>query len=186
MELTFNYILSQIFSLLCFACFGITFFSKNQKNIRFLGILMNVFQAISYMFLGATNGWAMLVIATLRNVIFFKLSKQEYTLSYKLLLVGLLIVIGITGAITYKNLFSLLPVFAIVLYSIGVWQKSPKIYKLLSIPNCLLWVIYNISVASIVASIDETVMLVLSIIGFCKEFDNKEKNKRRTYGTLFY
>lgn len=70
MQWTLNYILSQVFSLLCFTCFGITFFSKNQKNIRFLGILMNVFQAISYMFLGATSGWAMLVIATLRNVIF--------------------------------------------------------------------------------------------------------------------
>lgn len=136
---------------------------------------MNVFQAISYMFLGATSGWAMLIIATLRNVIFFKLNKQEYTLSYKLLLFGLLLVIGVTGAITYTNLFSLLPVFAIVLYSIGVWQKSPKIYKLLSIPNCLLWVIYNLSVASIVASIDEAVMLILSVIGFYKEINNKYK-----------
>jgi hypothetical protein len=62
-----------------------------------------------------------------------------------------------------------LPVLAIILYSIGVWQKSPKIYKLLSIPNCLLWVIYNILVASVVASIGESVMLVLAIIGFTKE-----------------
>ena len=131
---------------------------------------MNVFQAISYMFLKATSGWAILIIATVRNIIFFKLNKQEYTLSYKLLLVALLVVIGVTGVITYDNIFSILPVCAIVLYSIGVWQKSPKIYKLLSIPNCILWVLYNLSVASIVASIDEFVMLILSIIGFCKEF----------------
>lgn len=173
MELTFNYILSQIFSLLCFTCFGITFFSKKQKNIRFLGILMNVFQAISYMFLNAASGYAMLIIATIRNIVFFKLNKQEYTFSYKLLLALLLLVIIITGSFTYTNLFSLLPVFAIILYSIGVWQKSPKIYKLLSIPNCLLWVIYNLSVVSIVASIDEFVMLILSIIGFYKEIKNK-------------
>lgn len=177
MELTLNYILSQIFSLLCFVCFGITFFSKNQKKIRFLGILMNIFQAISYMLLGATSGYAMLIIAIIRNLIFFKLNKQEYTTSYKLLLFGLLIVIGITGVMTYTNVFSLLPVFAIVLYSIGVWQKSPKVYKLLSIPNCLCWIIYNLSVASVVASIDEFVMLVLSIIGFYKEL--KSTNKKR-------
>lgn len=173
MELTFNYILSQVFSMLCFTCFSITFFSKNQKNIRFLGILMNVFQAISYMFLGAASGWAMLIIATIRNVIFFKLDKKEYTTSYKLILLILLLIIGVTGIITYKNIFSLLPVLAIILYSIGVWQKSPKIYKLLSIPNCLLWVLYNLSVASIVASIDEFVMLILSIIGFSKELKNR-------------
>ena len=175
MSWTLNYILSQVFSMLCFTCFGITFFSKNQKNIRFLGILMNVFQAISYMFLGATSGWSMLIIATVRNIIFFKLNKQEYTTSYKIILVVLLAVIGITGAITYSNIFSLLPVFAIVLYSIGVWQKSTKIYKLLSIPNCILWVIYNISVASIVASIDEFVMLILAIIGFANELKEKKK-----------
>lgn len=174
MELTLNYVLSQIFSLLCFACFGITFFSKNQKNIRFLGILMNVFQAISYMFLNATSGYATLIIAIIRNLIFFKLNKQEYTTSYKLLLFGLLFVIGVTGAITYTNIFSLLPIFAIVLYTIGVWQKSPKVYKLLSIPNCILWVIYNLSVASVVASIDEFVMLILSIIGFYKELKDKK------------
>ena len=174
MELTFNYIMSQIFSLLCFACFGVTFFLKDQKKIRFLGILMNVFQAISYMFLGATSGYAMLIIAIIRNLVFFKLNKESYTTSYKLLLVCLLLVIGVTGVITYTNLFSLLPVFAIVLYSIGVWQKSPKVYKLLSIPNCLLWVIYNLSVASIVASIDEFVMLILSIIGFYDEIRKKK------------
>lgn len=174
MELTLNYVLSQIFSLLCFACFGITFFSKNQKKIRFLGILMNVFQAISYMFLGATSGYAMLIIAIIRNLIFFKLNKQEYTTSYKLLLFALLLIITITGALTYTNIFSLLPVIAIVIYSIGVWQKSPKLYKLLSIPNCLLWVIYNLYVASVIASIDEFVMLILSIVGFYKEFKDKK------------
>lgn len=176
MKLTLNYILSQIFSLLCFACFGITFFSKNQKKIRFLGILMNVFQAISYMFLGATSGYAMLIIAIIRNFVFFKLNKQEYTTSYKLLLVGLLLVIGITGAVTYTNIFSLLPVIAIVLYSIGVWQKSPKVYKLLSIPNCVCWIVYNLSVASIVASIDEFVMLILSVIGFYQEIKSTNKD----------
>lgn len=174
MELTLNYVLSQIFSLLCFACFGITFFSKNQKKIRFLGILMNVFQAISYMFLGATSGYAMLIIAIIRNLIFFKLNEQEYTTSYKLLLFALLLIITITGALTYTNIFSLLPVIAIVIYSIGVWQKSPKLYKLLSIPNCLLWVIYNLYVASVIASIDEFVMLILSIVGFYKELKDKK------------
>lgn len=169
MGITFNWIVSQIFSLLCFTCFGITFFSKNQKHIRFLGILMNIFQAISYMFLGATSGYAMLIIATLRNVVFYKLNKQDYTMSYKLLLGALLLIICAVGMLSYTDIFSLLPVFAIILYSIGVWQKSPKIYKGLSIPNCLLWIIYNISVASVVASIDETVMLILSVVGFYKE-----------------
>ena len=178
MEWTLNYILSQVFSILCFVCFGITFFSKDQKKIRFLGILMNVFQGISYVFLGATSGWAMLLIAIVRNIVFFKLDKQEYNKSYKLLLVGLLIVISITGILTYENIFSLLPVFAIVLYSIGVWQKKPKVYKLLAIPNCVLWVIYNLSVASLVASIDEAVMLILAIIGFIGEVKKDKLNTK--------
>lgn len=180
MQITLNYVLSQIFSLLCFACFGITFFSKNQKNIRFLGILMNVFQAISYMFLNAVSGYATLIIAIIRNLIFFKLNKQEYTTSYKLLLFGLLFVIVVTGAITYTDIFSLLPTLALILYTIGVWQKSPKVYKLLSIPNCLCWIIYNLSVASVVASIDEFVMLILSIIGYYKEIKPK-RNKANTF-----
>ena len=90
---------------------------------------MNIFQAISYMFLGATNGYAMLIITTLINVVFYKLNKQDYTIFYKLLLEVLLPIISVVGILSYTDIFSLLPVFAIIFIQLVFGKRVQKYIK---------------------------------------------------------
>lgn len=77
--------------------------------------------------------------------------------------------------ITYDGFFSLLSVFATMLYTYFVWQKNTTTYKLLGIPIGILWIAYNIYIFSIFGIILETILLICSISGYILEKNSKQK-----------
>ena len=75
----------------------------------------------------------------------------------------------ISAIFTYEGVLSLLSVIATMLYTLSVWQKNPKVYKLLGIPIGILWIAYNIYVMSIFGIILETILLICSSTGYLLE-----------------
>ncbi len=91
----------------------------------------------------------MCVVALIRNIIFLldekKNGKREKINKMDIIVLIILYIISIISAIfTYEGFFSLLSVFATMLYTFSVWQKKTNIYKLLGIPIGILWVLYKI------------------------------------------
>ena len=79
-------------------------------------------------------------------------------------------VISIISAIyTYESVWSLLPVFATLIYTYSIFQKNIKIYRLLGIPTELCYVCYNFFIKSIFAIILSIIVLINSIIGYINE-----------------
>jgi len=80
-----------------------------------------------------------------------------------------LLAISIISAIyTYEGIWSLLSVFATMLYTYSICQKNVKIYKLLGIPTEFCWLCYNIHIKSIFAIIMGMMPLISSITGYIK------------------
>ena len=75
----------------------------------------------------------------------------------------------LSAVITYDGFLSLLSVFATTLYTISVWLKKTKIYKLLGIPIGILWVLYHIYIMSIFGTILEGILLICSTTGYLLE-----------------
>ena len=171
MELTLTYILSQVFIIINYILLVISYQSKNRRCILILNIFSLTSSCISYIFLNAKTGIAMAIVSIIRNIIFILNNEENDKITKKdigilLFIYSLCIILAI---FTYETSLSLMSVFATMLYTYSVWQKSTKVYKYLGAPICLIWIIYNIYIKSLFGFILEFILMISSIIGLIKE-----------------
>lgn len=176
--MTATYILSQVFIILYYIFLIMTYQSKSRRNILIFNFCALVATGISYIFLSAYSGLAMVIVAIIRNAIFIidekKNGKSDRNGIKDYIILAILYSISIIFAIfTYNGILSMVSVIATMLYTYSVWQKNTKVYKLLGIPIGIMWIIYNIYIFSIFGIILEVVLAISSIIGYIRE------NKRR-------
>ena len=69
MELTLSYVLSQVFIILNYIFLIITYQLKDRKQILLLNIASLSSAGLSYIFLSAYTGLAMVFVSILRNII---------------------------------------------------------------------------------------------------------------------
>lgn len=178
MELTLPYILSQVFIIINYALLAISYYCKDRKTVLVISFMAVIANGLSYVFLNAYSGLAMCILALIRNIIFLidekKNGKREKNNAKDICILVVLYIIAVIFAIfTYEGFFSLLSVFATVIYTYSVWQKKTKIYKLCGIPIGVLWILYNAYVKSIFGIILEAVLLICSITGYIIEVKEK-------------
>lgn len=174
MELTVNYILSQVFTIITYGLLALTYYAKDRKKVLIISFISIIANGMAYIFLNAWTGLAMCIVALIRNIIFLidekKNGKRETIDKKDIIILIILYAISIISAIfTYDGFLSLLSVFATALYTFSVWQKKTNMYKLLGIPIGILWILYNIYIMSMFGIILETILLICSIMGYLLE-----------------
>lgn len=165
MNINFVYIISQILVVIYYIIYSMTFQLNDRKKILLLGCVATLMSAISYILLGAYTGMAMCFVAIIRNLIFAN-KKSKNKISYLILINSLILLLSI---LTYNNVFSLLDVFATIIYTYSLWNDSTKNYKLLGIIVNILMLGYDISLKSIFGVIFVILSLISSIIGYFRE-----------------
>lgn len=181
MEITIKYIISQIFTIIGYGLTTSTYHMKKRKAVLMLNFWSKFSFAIAYILLGAWSALAMIGVALIRNTVFMiDENKNGKRASINILDVIMLIIVYvitiISGIYTSEGFFSLLPIFATLIYTYSIFQKNIKIYRLLGIPTELCCVCYNFYIKSIFAIILGFIPLISSIIGYIKEV-KKEKIK---------
>lgn len=174
MEITVAYIISQVFTIIMYILLAITYYVKDRKTVLVINFLALIANGIAYIFLNAYTGLAMCGVALVRNIIFIiderKNGKRDKIDKKDIFILIILYIISIVSAIfTYDGFFSLLSVFATMLYTYSVWQKKTNIYKLLGIPIGILWISYNIYVKSAFGIVLEAILFICSITGYILE-----------------
>lgn len=170
--LTLSYILSQLFAIIYYIIFCITYYMKNKKNILVLGVVSIFIHSISYALLGGWSAVAMGIVAVLRNIIFIFEEKKEKKSNG--ILYTLFFITTFSGILTYHSIFSILPIIATLLYTYSIWQSNTKIYKLLGIITGILFVIYNIYIKSIFGIIAEFILTICSLHGYIIDLKNRK------------
>ncbi len=70
MDLNVAYILSQVFTIITYALLALTYYAKDRKKVLILSFLSLTANGIAYIFLSAWTGFAMCIVALIRNIIF--------------------------------------------------------------------------------------------------------------------
>ena len=164
-----SYIISQIFVIIQYLFFVLTYHTKTKKQILIFNTIACASSALSFMFLSAYSGCVMSLLAVLRNYLFYK---QEEKKDINNLIIVLLI-LAFLSIITYDGILSLMPSIGTLLYTISVWQSNRKVYRMFGIPIEISWLIYHIYVLSIFGIILETILFIAVVIGIIKEFNNE-------------
>lgn len=165
------YYISQLFVAISYLFLITTYFSKKRKNIIIYNFGATIAMGVAYYFLNAYTGLAMIFVAIIRNILFYKNDDKKKNIFSLILIYAITITLTI---FTYNGLLSLLSVIATMLYTYSIWQKNTKTYKILGVPIGFLWISYNIYIKSIFGIICEGVLVISALIGFIKHNDKKE------------
>lgn len=184
-ELTFAYILSQVFTVAEYGLLGASYLAKKRKMVVLLDIASMACGIAAYILLGADVGMAMSVIILLANFYYLwdenkhgARSRSRLHVRDYVVLGLVLVAIGVAGYYTYEGPLSLLSVLATVLYEISIWQKNTKVYKFLGIPVAFCWMVYNGFELSVFGVLCEMAVLVASVVGYVGEVKAGKKRKR--------
>lgn len=106
----------------------------------------------------------------LRNCIFKKYNNKKVPIIWLIAIVVTMILLSI---MTFNGWISLLPMLAVVLYSIALWVGNLKAVRITEIFSCLLFIIYNIKVFAITGLIATVIEMCAAIVAMYR-FDVKK------------
>ena len=159
------YVISQVAGFIAFILSLIAYHRKKKSKIFQTMMVANVLDIIHYILLGAYSGCITKVIALVRNEIIIVKEKNK-KFNNNIVLIAMFIIYLVSGILTYKNIYSILPILAAMIYLYFVWNGNELKVKKCAFYCYFLWLLYNIFVkayAGIISSIIEIITVVYSL-----------------------
>ena len=127
--------------------------------------IANILDIIHYIFLNAYSGCSTKIIALIRNIFILK-KEENKKLNNNIYLILFITVYVILGISTFKNIYSILPFCAAIIYMIVVWNGDELQVKRIAFLCYFLWLTYNISILSIAGVLSNIVALISTYIAY--------------------
>ena len=161
---------AQIIGLIGLILSIVAFQFKKHKHIVLLKLSSELVFSIQYILLGARTGAVLDFISVIRNFLFYKFVKKNISTTPVIVIFGLFVVI--TGFVTFDGFMSLLPIGSKLLTTVSYGMKNEKWLRVITLPSCILWIIYNLFVSSYAGTLTDGITLVSLLIAMYK-FDYK-------------
>ena len=155
----------------------ISFQFKKHNHIVFAKMASELFFSIQYILLGAWTAAVLDFISVIRNFLFCKFVKKDISTTPVIVIFGLFVVT--TGFFTYDGAASLLPIASKLLTTVSYGMKNEKWLRLITLPSCIMWIVYNLSVGSIAGALADLLTLISLLIAMYK-FDFKKEPAKKT------
>lgn len=167
-----QYIISQVFIILSFVLFTLTYFMKKRNIILLSCILGNLLMGIGYSLLYAWVGVCMCIVAIFRDSVSAAINKKrspedknKITKLDWILLAVWVVALVVPTVLTEEGFLTWFALFGTMAFTVSVWQKNILVYKILGVASAICWVVYNIAVKNFFGLILEACLLVGVIIG---------------------
>lgn len=142
-----------------------TLYQQNdRKKLLLRKLCADALWGIHYVCLGAAAGAIPNIMGVFRETVFMN-SDKKWAKS-PLWPAVFIIISWILAIISWKSELSLLPMCASTLVTISLWVKSPRLTRILTVPVCTAFIIYDVFVGSYAGIINESISLVSIIIAF--------------------
>lgn len=165
------FIIAQIIGVIGMTFGFLSYQNNKHKNIMLTKTVSEGTFALHYLLLKSYTGMAMDVISIIRNLLFARLvEKKKNTLPYIILFSCVMLV---AGYFTWIGWISIFAVTGKILTTIAYGLKDAKSVRLVTIPSCISWLIYNVYCVSI-AGICTEVFGLTSIFVAMIRFDRKK------------
>ena len=166
---------AQFFGLGAMISLFLIYQQKSRKKILISKLCADICWVIHYLCLGGTAGMIPNAVGIFREIIFLFRKKQKWAKS--LLWPAVFIVINwALGFGTFHTWYNLLPITASSFVTVSLWIDNPKLTKIITIPVCIAFMIYDFYVKSYIGMINESISIVSIIMFFIKE--RKKSNEQ--------
>ena len=150
-----------MFSLFC------SYQQKTRRRFIIAKLSADICWGVHYLFIGATAGAIPNFIGIFREIVFVNRNDKKWTKSavWPVLFIFINFSLGIS---TFHSVYNLLPILASTFVTISLWINNIKLTKLISVPVCIAFMIYDFHVSSYIGMINESVSIFSIIIYFIK------------------
>lgn len=163
-------------------CVAITTFISYQTNTKkallTVQTVATLLTCFSYLFLGASSGFALNGLCVVRNIVFY--FQEDKTFAKHLSSAIFAVAIVILGAFSWQGPVSLLIIVALAVNSVFLSFGNPQLLRKSLLFTCPVVLIYNIFVFSIGGILNESIATVSAIIGIIRFRKNKNEQKEQS------
>ena len=146
---------------------GVCSFQVNSKRkLLLIQSIATICTCLSYLFLGASPGFALNIVCLARNGVFY--FQKEGTKSSYILTGVFMIAMAIIGALSWQGPISLLIIIALVANTFFMCLGNPQMLRYSILVTSTLVLIYNIRFIAIGGIAYESLAIVSSIIGIIR------------------
>ncbi|MFA7637222.1 MAG: YgjV family protein [Monoglobales bacterium] len=162
-------ITAVVFFLLCYQ-------QKKRSRIILFNVISRLLYIIQYLLLGAIEGAVLDVAGTLSSLFAHRKNNPVIKKYTKIILLAVNLVTVCAGLLTYKNIFSLLPIIGVLLHTNALWLDDEKTIRLVSFFGSPFWLAYNIVSGAYGSCIGDFLSMV-SIGSAIIRYDFKKKDE---------
>jgi hypothetical protein len=178
-------------------------FNTHGKIIAFKTFGSILF-CLQYLLLGAYTGMVMDLIGSIRNIVFANTVKKGKSTKTPIIVFSILtVVLGVLSivltwdvskikwtdnvkiATVLMVIVSIISIIAKLLTTVAYGIKNPHLIRMVNLPSCSLWIVYNFivfSLAGIVNEIMSITSIIIAEIRFKKPKEKQSKNSKNESG----
>ena len=168
-----NEIIGQILGIVATAITFISYQVNTKSRLLIIQTTATLCTCLSFLFLGASTGFALNIVCILRNVAFY--FQKDKSLAHTVTAVALSVTMIVLGILSWQGPVSLLIMVALAANTLFMATGNPQILRKSVIGTSGLILIYNAIVFSIGGMANEGISIVSSIIGIIRF--RKERSK---------
>ena len=170
-----SYLIAQIFGFTAMGLAILTYQFNKQKTVNVMLMVVAAVWCCHYAFLGLMTPIAMNLINVIRAFVYSCRDKKWASgryIPYAFCAVAIALLF-----FTWESVWSLLPCVASIFAAVANWQKDTKKLRILTVPVCVCWLVYNAVNGSIAGAANETFTLVSIAVAFFR-YDRRSISKK--------
>lgn len=152
----------------------ITMQFKDKRKILIGMILVNIVALLSFLILKKYSAIVVCLIAIVQTYIKYKYDQKNKNVPI-IIQVILIIISILSGILTFKTWFDILPVASLVFYTLSVLQSKEKNFRLYTLGKVCGWIIYDFYAKAYTGFIFYICILISTIIAIIR-YDIKQES----------
>lgn len=153
-------IAGNLLSLIGCAAMVLIGFIKKKNQILAAQCVQFTFMGAGHLVLGATAGVVANAVSIVRNLLFYKVEPTWW-----LKLIFILAQIVFTAVAGFSSAFEILPIVAVVIFTLSLSLKSDVRFKAVIVACQVLWLVYDIHHKNYVTAAADVLTMVTTTIG---------------------
>ncbi|MBR3131160.1 YgjV family protein [Candidatus Saccharibacteria bacterium] len=173
-----NFIIAQIFGILGIIASVCSMQFKKRKTIFIVLLLLNLFSALNFIFLGTFASAYICLFAILEMLINGAFEKKNKPVPKYV--VGIYIIINIAlGTLSFSGPLDIIPITCALIFCATILTKEEQDIRKLTLLNQILWLIFDLSVGAYMFAISNVLTIISTSIALYR-FHKKPAKKQIT------
>lgn len=153
-------IIANIVGIFAVIMFVLSYQMKKRKGIVLCNVISRVLYVAQYLLLGAFEGAVLDIVGVVASVL-AQNKDSKYIKKYQtVVIIGVNVLIVVSGILLYENIFSLLPMFGVLLHTGAFWFSNEKYIRFMSFSGSPFWFAYNLYSGAYGSSIGDVMTMV--------------------------